>query len=114
MNLPALVIQETGDVDARRAQEAVQLVFRQLSTAVPMLDGGLLASEGLPVAEGLAFAAGVTRDIAHKLGRKARGVIVVDTLAGTPSLPLRDPAASTALFIRLTFATACRVKLWVW
>lgn len=114
MGLPIPSIHETGDFDARRSQELVQRAFRQLGTSVPILDGALLDAEGSPPAAGLAFTAGVARDIAHKLRRAPRGVLVVDTLSGTPSLPLRTDASSNALTVRLTFATTCRVKLWVW
>jgi len=114
MGLPQPARHYTGEYDSLRMQESLARALRQITGVVPWLDGALLDLEGSPPVEGLAFAAGVARDVPHKLGRRARGVIVLDTIEGTPGLPLRDPTNSNALTMRLTFVAACRVKLWVW
>lgn len=114
MGTPRLIQHVTGDYDVRRAQEAVDRAFRQLATMVPFLDGTLLDAEGDPPVEGVAFTGGTPRDIAHKLGRRARGFIVVGDFGANGSVILHDDTNSNELTIRLTSSSTCRVKIWVW
>lgn len=114
MGLPRPVQEYTDRTDVRRVQEAVARAMRELSTAVPFLDGALLDSDGSPASEGIAFQAGLARDIAHKLGRKPRGFVLVGNFGPDPGMLTMDQSATNTKTIRLTALLGCTVKVWVW
>jgi hypothetical protein len=73
MTVARLAEHHTGDYDLRKVQEAVQRALRDLTIAVPWLNGLLLEEEGLPVTEGIAFTAATAKDVPHGLGRSRAG-----------------------------------------
>lgn len=115
MMFPRLVQHVAPDnYDLRKAQDAASRVVREFAQAIPMLDGVLLDKDGDPPADGYAFTAATARDIAHKLGRRPRGFMVVDDFGTNASAIVRDDANTDANTMRLTSSATCRVKLWVW
>jgi hypothetical protein len=115
--LPTPATHQTNDFDLRKIQENVGAAFRQLAKSVPWLDGALVDSEvdstGHTV-DGVAFTAATAKDVAHRLGRKPRGFIVVDNFGTNASNLLRTDGSTDAKTLRLTSTVTCRVKLWVW
>jgi hypothetical protein len=107
----AVALDRTGDARIDEAQ-------RRLATAVAVpgiFDGAVMITrdDGAAV-DGVAFTAGQTREIAHSLGRAARGFLEI-ALADQTTRPVLTPAFAAGLdlgrFVRVTATNTGRCYL---
>lgn len=95
-------------------QDAIRRLLRQLYDAIDAVLARLAWLDGKRI-DDLAFSAGVTKDIAHGLGRAYTGWIVLRDHGTNKHQLFEDSAATTnpKTTLSLVSAVDCTVDLWV-
>lgn len=91
----------TGSTDVNQLQTAVNQQFSSISN-IPVVGGAQLS--------GVSLTTGQTNQIAHKLGRQARGYMVTNISTG--ALIWND--AFDSKFLPLHCSANCTVDIWVY